>query len=166
MTNEYHATPYDLSATGFYFTDYDDYFEKAAKHYNAYGQHVEEYEIQLIDGDNAALFKALSVNQANLDLWFNKFEQLDHERAVKAIYLAEYLGEPMDAIIDKLDDVCLYAGTPEQFAENYLEETGMIELLPENLRYYFDYEAYARDMLYNGDITEVDIMGGRYVVWE
>jgi len=165
MTNKYHATPYDTSATGFYFTDYNDYFQKAENHYNAYGQHVEEYEIQFIDGENAELFKALSVNQANLDLWFNEFVQLDHENAVKAIYLADDLAEHMEAIIDKLEDICLYAGTPEQYAENYLEETGMIELLPEYLRYYFDYESYARDMLYNGDIAEITVLGENYVVW-
>ncbi|MBL4836859.1 MAG: hypothetical protein JKY34_04710 [Kordiimonadaceae bacterium] len=46
MTNQYHATPYDLSATGFYFSSYDEYTEKAAKHRNAYGDSVEEYETQ------------------------------------------------------------------------------------------------------------------------
>jgi len=165
MTYEYHATPYDVSATGFYFSTYEEYLEKSASHRNAYGQHVEEYEIQFIDGENCELFKALSVNQANLDLWFNAFEQLEQEEAVKAIYLAEYLGENMDVIIDKLDDVCLFQGTPVEYAENFLEETGLIDLIPENLRYYFDYESYARDMVYSGDICEITVSGENYVVW-
>ena len=77
MTNIYHATPYDISATGFYFSTYDEYIEKAAKHKNEYGDPVEEYEIQFIDGDNAALFKAVGVNQANLKDWFDRYESMD-----------------------------------------------------------------------------------------
>ena len=50
MTNIYHATPYDVSAIGFYFKTYDEYVEKAASHRNAHGSPVEEYEIQFIDG--------------------------------------------------------------------------------------------------------------------
>ena len=37
MTNTYHATPYDISAAGFYFTDYEDYLEKSASLRNEYG---------------------------------------------------------------------------------------------------------------------------------
>ena len=48
MTNIYHTTPYDISATGFYFSTYDEYAEKAASHRNEHGDPVEEYEIQFI----------------------------------------------------------------------------------------------------------------------
>ena len=89
MTNTYHATPYDISAAGFYFKDYDDYNTQAATHKNEYGDPVEEYEIQFIDGDNYKLFSALSVNQANLKQWFDDYENLDGEEYIKAIYLAE-----------------------------------------------------------------------------
>ena len=82
MTNIYHATPYDISATGFYFSTYDEYAEKAASHRNEYGDPVEEYEIQFIDGDNSRLFKAVGVNQANLQTWFDKFEDLDGDDAI------------------------------------------------------------------------------------
>ena len=76
MTHTYHATPYDISATGFYFTSLHDYQAKAATHRNDYGLPVEEYEIQYIDGDAAALFNALEVNQATLALWCDQFENL------------------------------------------------------------------------------------------
>jgi hypothetical protein len=46
MTNQYHATPYDTSAMGFYFGTYAEYEAKAASHTNENGDHVEEYEIQ------------------------------------------------------------------------------------------------------------------------
>lgn len=95
--NTYHATPYDISATGFYFSTLEEYREKAAKHRNAYGDLVEEYEIQFIDGDNATLFAALNVNQATLPLWFDQFEELAAENAAKAIYLASDVGYSIEA---------------------------------------------------------------------
>ena len=73
MANLYHATPYDISATGFYFEDYDDYCKKPATHKNHYGDPVEEYEIQIIDGENVRLFNALNVGQASLKQWLDEF---------------------------------------------------------------------------------------------
>ena len=35
----------------------------------------------------------------------------------------------------------------EAFAEEYLESTGMLQEIPESLRYYFDTAAFARDMM-------------------
>jgi len=163
MENLYHATPYDLSATGFYFKTYDDYTKQAATHRNEYGDPVEEYEIQFIDGDNCELFKALNVNQATLDVWFDDFENLDGEDLIKAIYLASDLNYDCDDILSSLDDVYLFEGTAEEYAEDYLESTGMLDQIPENLRFYFDVALFARDMLWGGDISEVTIMNTDYI---
>lgn len=165
MTNIYHATPYDISATGFYFSTYDEYAEKAASHRNEYGDPVEEYEIQFIDGDNSRLFKAVGVNQANLKTWFDRYEIMDEDDAVKAIYLADHLGYRLDDMIDRLEDVYLYEGTALDYAESYLEDTGLLDQIPESLRFYFDTEAFARDMILGGDISELDIDGTSYIVW-
>ena len=162
MTHTYHATPYDISAMGFYFTSLEDYQAKAATHRNDYGLPVEEYEIQYIDGDAAILFNALEVNQATLELWFEQFEDLDGEDVVKAIYLASYEGCAMTDIPDRLEDVILFEGDARAYAEDYLESTGMLDQMPENLRYYFDVDAFARDLVLGGDITEID--GTTYVV--
>lgn len=42
----------------------------------------------------------------------------------------------------------------EAMAEEFVEETGMLSEIPENLRYYFDFNAYARDMRLGGDMCE------------
>ena len=47
---------------------------------------------------------------------------------------------------------------------NYIEDTGLLDEMPENLRYYFETEAFARDMLLSGDIDEVEIQGTTYIV--
>ena len=41
------------------------------------------------------------------------------------------------------------------FTENYVDEAGLLSEVPENLRYYFDYEAFARDLFIN-DFHEED----------
>jgi hypothetical protein len=165
MTNIYHATPYDMHAIGFYFNSYDDYLEQAKTHTNVYGDPVEEFEIQFIDGDNYRLFKALDINQANLKQWFDDFEGLEADDAVKAIYLSEYLSYDIDQILNNLDDANLFEGTATEYAEQYIEDTGMLQEMPENLHYYFDTEAFARDLILSGDISEVEIGGTTYIAW-
>jgi antirestriction protein len=164
MTNTYHATPYDISAAGFYFQTYEEYLKQSASHRNEYGDLVEEYEIQFIDGDNYRLFSALGINQANLKDWFAKFEELDGEDLIKAIYLTEDMGYAMEGILDRLDDVILFEGTILEYAESYLEDTGLLGQIPENLRYYFDTESFARDLVLNGDISSIEIDGTSYIV--
>lgn len=164
MSNLYHATPYDISASGFYFKTYAEYLEKSSKHCNSYGHPVEEYEIQFIDGDNCELFKALNINQANLENWFNNFEDMEEQEAAKAVALAEYYNDDVASILERMDDIYLFEGTATEYAESYIEDTGLLNEIPENLRYYFDTQAFARDMLINGDISEIVVGGTNYIV--
>jgi antirestriction protein len=43
-----------------------------------------------------------------------------------------------------------------KMAEELLDSTGALDAIPENLRYYFDYDAYARDIRLGGDMCEHD----------
>jgi len=166
--NTYHATPYDISASGFYFKTYEEYQEKAAKHRNAYGDPVEEYEIQFIDGYDCELFDALSVNQGNLETWFEEFEgQYDGEDLVKALYLLRDIGLSMgDLDSRKLDDVMLFEGTMTDYAEQYLDDTGIFDAVEKaGLNpCYVDVASYARDLEMDGCLTTFDHDASRYVV--
>jgi antirestriction protein len=51
----------------------------------------------------------------------------------------------------------------EDWAENFLEETGALAEIPENLRYYFDFAAYARDARLGGDMAFIDHAGRVWV---
>ncbi|MEH6478460.1 MAG: antirestriction protein ArdA [Sneathiella sp.] len=164
MTNTYHATPYDISAVGFYFTTYKEFVDSAEAHRNDYGDPVEEYEIQFIDGDNYKLFEELSIHQANLKQWFDDFEILEGDDQVKVIYLAGDLGCHMTEILDRLDDVILFEGNAEEYTESYLEDTGLLDQIPESLQYYIDVEAFARDLVLGGDVSTLEIDGKSYVV--
>ncbi len=70
----------------------------------------------------------------------------------------------MNKILGKLEDVILFEGTAEQYTDSYIEDTGLLDQIPENLQYYFDSKAYARDMLINGDITELRVENTDYIV--
>jgi antirestriction protein len=41
------------------------------------------------------------------------------------------------------------AASDRDFAEELMESTGALNQIPKNLRYYFDFEAYARDLMIN-----------------
>lgn len=61
-----------------------------------------------------------------------------------------------------------FAGTfdsEEDWAAQFLEDTGALEAIPENLRNYFNYEAYARDARIGGDITFVRHDGDVWAFW-
>lgn len=65
-------------------------------------------------------------------------------------------GDAHDAVEQAAD---AYAGSFtswEAWAEDYAESTGLLDGIPENLRYYFDFEAYGRDARLNGDLFEQD----------
>ena len=53
--------------------------------------------------------------------------------------------------------------SPEDWAEEFLTDTGALESIPENLRYYFDFKAYARDAEMRGDVSFVLLNGTTYV---
>ncbi|MEQ8348877.1 MAG: hypothetical protein RIB84_07630 [Sneathiellaceae bacterium] len=79
MTTLY-AQPYDITATGFYFETAEQYAAQAAKAVNDYGQRVEEFEIQFIDGENpdAALAEAWGLNQVNLAAFLTAADEGPH----------------------------------------------------------------------------------------
>ena len=69
----------------------------------------------------------------------------------------------MSDILDRLDDVMLFEGNIIEYAEEYIDDTGLLDSMPENLRWYFDTEAFGRDLLISGDVTEVQIQGTTYI---
>jgi antirestriction protein len=66
------------------------------------------------------------------------------------------MGDWTEEAVSAAEDA--YSGTfdnPEDFAYNYFEQTITLESLPENLRYYFDFEKFSRDLMM-GDYFESD----------
>ena len=156
-----HATPYNIDATGFYFTDINDYETKATMHVDCYGNLVEEFEIQFIDGDDAELFEACGINQANLNQWFDDIEFLQDDEKVSLYYLVGVAGYNLDQALLKTDEPNLYQGNLLDAATELFDEC-WLSSVPDNIRFYIDYDKFARDCQYGGDLTEFDYAGTSY----
>ena len=162
MTTLY-AQAYDIAATGFYFTDLESFNAGCATNLNDYGEHVEEYEIQLIEADatDCAIAEAMKLNQANLAQFFDFIDQAPDEHDVIAFCIA--LGDNIatlrkDTAIDEFtDNMIIYrADTIVQLAEQFIDE-GMLGDIPDHLQHYIDVTAYAADLSY--DYTEANVLG-------
>lgn len=150
-----HARPYGYyeNFSGFYFDSYDDYNERYDKFYAR--NRCEEYEIQFIDGDGGEIFSAAKVTQGTIKEFFELVDILDCDHKLIAFrYLTEYLGDDTANALDRLDDVQVFEGTAIEYAEELID-SGCFEL-SDFARQYFDFDAFARDLLYGGDICEID----------
>jgi len=70
----------------------------------------------------------------------------------------------LDIPLDRINDA--YAGSADSetdYAEQYADDTGMLASMPENLRFYFDFERFARDLF----MCDMNFINGRvfYANW-
>jgi len=152
--SEYFAQPYSLDATGFYFSDLEEYRRKADANRDRFGGPVEEYELHYIDGGFYKLFNALGVNQAGLPEWFELLDELDgdDDRYLIACHLADD-GYAMSELAAKWDDFSVFRGTAADYAEQIVDECYEV---PGNLGRYIDYERLGRDMVLEGSVVEIE----------
>lgn len=157
MTNTYHAQPYDISKSGFYFTDLESY----QKGVEASG--AEEFELQFIDGssEDAQLFSSCGINQANLEQWFDDVIDLEDYEKAALFYLCSDVGYSLEDALDKYEDVSLYHGELSEAAAELFDDCYLSEV-PEHVRAYIDYDAFARDCEMGGDMSEFSFGGNTY----
>jgi len=159
------AQPYDISASGFYFETVEEYITQASKLRNSYGQPVEEFELQFIDGESidAELFKALNVNQSNFPAYLEAVEDWSADDKIKVIIAVGEVGYKFNLGEDAPDqfDVDLYEmDSLKDLAEQFVDE-GLYGEIPEALQNYIDYEAIACDL--RMDYSEIRIDGTNYI---
>ena len=164
MTTLY-AQPYDLSATGFSFETADEFSEKIKTIRNDFGQKVEEFEIQFIDGEeiDCALARAWALHQGNCVHFLTAAEEWDERQKQHFIIAVGECGYPFDPEKDDPDDfdVDVY---PEQSLREFAEvciEDGWFGPVPEALAPFIDYDAVARDL--GVDYSEITIAGESFV---
>ncbi len=104
MTVSLHALPIDISAPGFYFQNLEDFCYLAAKAVNACGDHVEEFEIQFIDGDpiDSELAKAFGLNQSNIRFFFEAADDWREDQKIKFIIAVGECGNDFDSITSNM----------------------------------------------------------------
>jgi antirestriction protein len=157
-----YANPYNLDAHGFYFASAEDFQAKASENVDRWGQPVEEYMIDYIDGPDADLFSACGIYQCDLELW-EEIEDLEEYEKPVLFYCVDILGMTAREGMTSLEDYSVRQGTAQEYAEEYVDSIGILDSMPENLRYYLDTEAFARDMVLNGDIYEFEFNGNSYM---
>jgi len=94
-------------------------------------------------------------------------EMIDKHGAAWAAYV-EYCGDiGEDSHSERHFEDCRAgeADSEEDWIEQYLDDTGVLSEVPENLRHYFDSEKYLRDMKLNGDVDFVEHEGTTYAFW-
>lgn len=155
------AQPYDISAVGFYFNTIEEYDKRAAKAVNDYGDPVEEFEIQFIDGDriDCALARAWSVNQANVAAFFDAVIDWDDDQKTRYIIAVGECDYSHAGAADDPDDIEIdiyELDSLRELAEQFVDE-GLFGDIPERLQFYLDYDAIARDL--GMDYSQTTIAG-------
>lgn len=147
-----------------------DEYTAAVERYNAAG--TEEWEVEVIDGDAsscdlATLRTACETMQPDevftLADWLEGADE--HERAA-AHYLLRHCSNGYSCAGDVLDDVQevqLFQGSAEEYAEDFAESCGYVREVPQFLRYHIDWEGVARELETGGDIATFRYDGADWV---
>jgi hypothetical protein len=157
------AQPYNLDGRGFYFSTADEYDEKNKNLKDCFGMPIEEFEIMFIDGsrEDAQLFTAADINQCNFEQFLALIDELENHEKAALYYLMSSNGYNLSDALSKIDNVSLYNGLLEEAATELFDEI-YTHSIPENIRFYIDYEKFTRDCEYGGDMSEFDFGGVTY----
>lgn len=163
MTQLY-AQPYDIAAIGFYFETAEEYKKSANTLRNDYGDPVEEFEIQFIDGEGTDCdpAQAIGLNQANFARYFEIIDEWEEwEKRLVILAVGECGYQFDDDTSPSGFDIDIYdVDSLRELAEQFVEE-GLYGDIPESLQFYIDYEAIARDLAV--DYSETVIAGSRII---
>lgn len=163
--SRFYAQPYDLHATGFYFDDGEQFQEKYDKAKNEFGDPVEEFEIQFIDGEaiEARLFEVLAIAQHNISAFIEMYDDWSEEDKIKLICAVGECGYSFELGKDTAEqfEVDIYPNiSMRELAEQFVDD-GLFGEIPKSIEHYLDYEAIAADLAM--DYSEIEIAGARYV---
>lgn len=140
--------------------DLEDYADREAFYAACKELHKDETDPEFMFQDYEG-FPSGMYSESNVpaELWdWLKLDEDDQE--LLAVY-QEHIDQTGD--LDQARDAFLGKySSAEDWAAEYLEETGMLNEVPESLRNYIDFEAYARDAGYNG-MSFVQIDGETWV---
>ncbi len=158
---QFYAQPYDFAASGFYFEDAETYKGKIGKVRNDYGEIVEEFEIQFIDGEtiDCEVCEAIGLYQSNILSIMEKLEEWDDEEKRDIAIAAGECGYSFDVEKDSPYDfdITIYeVDSLKELAYQFVDE-GLFGEIPANIACYINYDAMARDL--GCDYTETTING-------
>jgi hypothetical protein len=107
------------------------------------------------------LFEVCGIDQSNLNTWFDDVETLNDSDKINLYYLVGCAGYTLSQGLDKLDEPCITESSLKDSAAELFDEC-YLHTVPENIRYYIDYDSFARDCELGGDLTEFEFAGSTY----
>ena len=132
---------------------------EAVKHRIGINEQYEEWFITDYDTDIQGLKIGEYDNIDDLNELAKTLEGLD-ETDRKAVEAMLKEGFAFEEAIEKAQDgdyiIYFNCSNMEDVARKYAEETGLLNSIPENLQYYFDFEAFGRDMSFEGQFVFID----------
>lgn len=162
-TNLYAATPYNPIAETFYFESFEEFVAKSEKCRDALDLPVDEFSIEMIDGQHE-LFEACNISQgATLKLWFDEIEGLTETEQAELYYRCGLGDDPEEALRERGYTGYVAQQTAIGFVRGLVDEQGLLENLDESLQRYFNFESYGRDLLLDGCISEFTYDGSTYI---
>lgn len=162
-----YANPYDIDATGFYFHTLEEYNAKAKVNFNRYGQFVEEYMIDSLDGTllELELASAIGLAQYNFAAYLEACDEWSDDEIIRAcVVFSENITNECFTKYDRTDgdDVILHhCECFTELAEQMVDD-GLYGDIPEHLAGYIDYQAIGRDLSYNG-FSKVEVGNSTYI---
>lgn len=121
----------------------------------------DEYFIADVDGDIPYSKIGEYANVHELNDMLDGYQDIDEDAFKAALEYGYCLEEALEVVNNGNYSVYSDCSDMAEVAEQFLEMSGDLDRLPDRLRYYFDYEAYGRDMeiegnfvYYNGDYYE------------
>jgi antirestriction protein len=94
------------------------------------------------------------------ELWDDYLRLDANEQEIITIGLEHGIADTARDCLERFQGVY---NSSEDWAQEYLEDTGMFENVPKEIAYYFDFEAYARDCQLSGDVSFIREHGQTYV---
>lgn len=125
-----------------------------------------ERELQQLEAKRMEAAKSgepLVDGKANLGQFLAIIEDVPAYQLPALFYLCDVHGYNMEEAMNKIDDVTIYTGELKDAAEELFDECYAHEI-PDHLKHYIDYDAFARDCEMGGDMTEFEFAGSTYTV--
>ena len=161
MTVILYVQPYNIYAAGFCFENAEQYHQLAAQNMNGFGQLVEEYKIQFIEGEfiDAELAEAFQLDQGNFPRFLEMVANYTDDKKRAFIVAVRECGYSPDKAQDV--DIDIYPETSIRGLAVQLVADGLLGDVPTHLLYYLDYDAIARELAL--EYTETEIAGQRFI---
>lgn len=160
---KFYANPYNTDVTGFYFETNEGFLDKSAALKDSFGLPVEEFEIEVVDGtkEEIQIADLIKIHQGNLEEVID-FLDGDEQNWPAVFYLLDNgCVDDLSEAIRNADELSVHEGTLLDAASEFFDEMYGQDI-PEQVKPYIDYEAFARDMRLGGDMSEFEFCGKTY----